>query len=417
MPLLLKKYFPRANFRSGRDISQIFSIFRPHFPETLMNQEQNFDDIRPYYDHEAHDVLQRMIKDPLFMKLVEHLWPGMSQEEVKQKADKVNSALGFQLEFMHPAIRTIVSRSSTGLSSSGFENLQKDKSYLFVANHRDILLDSAILQILLVENGFSTSEITFGNNLMEAGFITDFGRINRMFTVQREGTSRELYDISRRLSAYIRHTIAEKKVSVWIAQRNGRSKDGNDFTQTGLLKMLNISGKGNFEENFAELNIVPLTISYEYEPCDYFKAQELHLSSLHSKYIKAPGEDFNSIITGILQPKGRIHLAVGTPVVSALSAIGRNSNENDRIKQLTAAIDQQIYRDYKLWPVNYIAADLAEESSQFSSHYTPQEKEDFIEYIKGSILRMKGDVDALFPFFLRMYSNPLKNKIQQTVQA
>ena len=184
--------------------------------------EQNFEDIRPYYDHETFDVLQKMIKDPLFMKLANHLWPTMTYEEVVKKAAKVNTAMGFQLEFMHPAIRTIVSRSSTGLTCSGFEKLDRNTAYLFVANHRDILLDSAILQILLVENGFQTSEITFGNNLMEAGFITDFGRINRMFTVQREGTSRELYDISKRLSSYIRHTITDKKVSVWIAQRNGQ---------------------------------------------------------------------------------------------------------------------------------------------------------------------------------------------------
>lgn len=379
-----------------------------------MNDSANFDDIRPYYDHEAHDVLQKMIKDPLFMKLSKFLWPEITQEQIETKAAKVNTALGFQLEFMHPAIRTIVSRSCTGLTCNGFEHLKKDEAYLFVANHRDILLDSAILQILLVENGFSTSEITFGNNLMEAGFITDFGRINRMFTVQREGTSRELYDISKRLSAYIRHTIQDKNVSVWIAQRNGRSKDGNDLTQTGLLKMLNISGKGSFAQNFAELKIVPLTISYEYEPCDVFKVQELYLSSLHSKYIKAPGEDLNSIITGVIQQKGRIHMTVGTPIVDELAAIEKTGNDNDRIKQLVTLIDQQIYADYKLWPVNYIAADLAENSDQYRNFYTEEEKNGFIKYIEAKITGLKGEPEALFSLFTRLYANPLRNKIAQT---
>lgn len=379
-----------------------------------MNKDLNFDDIRPYYDHEAHEVLQRMIKDPLFMKLSRFIWPDITLEQITEKAAKVNTALGFQLEFMHPSIRTIVERSSAGLTCNGFENLKKNESYLFVANHRDILLDSAILQILLVEHGFPTSEITFGDNLMEAGFITDFGKINRMFTVQREGTSRELYDISKRLSTYIRHTIVEKGVSVWIAQRNGRSKDGNDLTQTGLLKMLNISGTGSFSKNFSELKIVPLTISYEYEPCDVFKVQELYLSSLHSKYVKAPGEDLNSIITGVNQKKGRIHMSVGTPILSELHEIEKHANENERIKQLVTQIDQQIYSDFKLWPLNYVAMDLIENGDQYKDHYTEKEKEHFIQYIQTKITGLKGEPEVLFSLFARMYANPLRNKLSQT---
>ncbi|MGZ4118845.1 MAG: 1-acyl-sn-glycerol-3-phosphate acyltransferase, partial [Bacteroidia bacterium] len=279
-----------------------------------MSENYNFDDIRPYYDHEAREVMQRIKNDPMFMQLVKHIWPGMTRQEAFAKADKVNDNMAFQLEFMHQAIRVIVERSSTGLTCSGFENVDPDKAYLYIANHRDILLDSAILQILLVEHGFKTSEITFGNNLMQGNFITDFGKLNRMFTVLREGNSRELYEISQKLSAYIRHTIVDKNVSVWIAQRNGRTKDGNDITQTGLIKMLNMSGGKNFSESIRQLQIVPLSISYEYEPCDDLKVQELYLSSLHSKYVKAPGEDLNSIITGIMQPKGRIHMTVGKPI-------------------------------------------------------------------------------------------------------
>lgn len=382
-----------------------------------MSDSQNFDNIRPYYDHEIHDVLQNLIKEPLFMKLANYLWPQMNREDVQAKAKNVCTAFGFQKEFMHPAIRTIVTRSSTGLTCSGFENLDKSQSYLFVANHRDILLDSAILQILLVENGFETSEITFGNNLMEAGFITNFGRINRMFTVQREGNSRELYDISKRLSSYIRHTILDKKVSVWIAQRNGRSKDGFDQTQTGLLKMLNISGNRNFVENFAQLKIVPLAISYEYEPCDAFKAEELYLSSLHSKYVKSPGEDLNSIVTGVIQQKGRIHLSIGTPIINELCAMDNCNTENEKIKQLTSCIDQQIYNDYRLWPINYIASDLIENKQEHSNHYTDADKMEFIKYVRSKIEKLNGDQEALFNIFIKIYANPVKNKILQTIQT
>lgn len=382
----------------------------PRYGSIMISTIETFEKVRPYYDHEASEKLLKLIKDPLFMRLVNYLWPGMTYEEVQKKAERVNSSLGFQLEFMHPAIRRIVERSSTGLTSEGFENLDPNQAYLFVANHRDILLDSAILQILLVEHGFNTSEITFGDNLMEKGFITEFGKLNRMFTVLREGTGKELYDISKKLSAYIRHTITEKKVSVWIAQRNGRTKDGIDQTQTGLLKMLNISGSGSFNERFSALNIVPVTISYEYEPCDFLKVQEAYLSSLHTKYVKAAGEDLNSIITGVNMPKGRIHLVIGKPMVDVLEKLEIFTNENDRIKQLTAMIDQQIYQNYKLWPGNYIAADMQDEDQRFSTFYTPDQKKYFQDYIKASVAKLQGDPETLQNLFLKIYANPVRSK-------
>lgn len=372
--------------------------------------EFDFSDIRPYYDNEARSAMFRLLEDPLFFTLVNYLWPQMTKEEVFAKAEKVNTNLDFQLQFMHSAIRTIIANSATELTCSGFENLDKKDAYVFVANHRDILLDSAILQILLVENGFTTSEISFGNNLKENAFITDFGRLNRMFTVQREGTSKELYEISRKLSAYIRHTIVDKKTSVWIAQRNGRTKDGYDTTQTGLLKMLNISGTNTFENNYAQIKIVPLTISYEYEPCDILKVKELHLSSLHTKYKKAQGEDLISIITGVQQAKGRIHLSVGTPIVNELEQLKQIANENEKTKRLTSWIDKQIYTNYKLWPTNYIAADLIENSNKYSINYTPNEKQQFQSYLTNSLNNLEGDKDYIEQLFLRIYSTPVYSK-------
>ncbi len=381
-----------------------------------MSDNYNFDDIRPYYDHEAREVMQRIKKDPIFMQLVKNLWPSMTEEEAFAKADKVNDNMAFQLEFMHQAIRTIVARSANGLTCNGFDNVDPNKAYLYIANHRDILLDSAILQILLVEHGFKTSEITFGNNLMQGNFITDFGKLNRMFTVLREGNSRELYEISQKLSAYIRHTIVDKNVSVWIAQRNGRTKDGNDMTQTGLIKMLNMSGGKNFSDSIKQLQIVPLSISYEYEPCDDLKVQELYLSSLHSKYVKAPGEDLNSILTGIMQPKGRIHMSVGKPIDKELKEIEKITNENEKIKCLVNLIDEQLYANYKLWPVNYIASDISNNTKDFSSYYTSEEKENFINYIKQKISKLKGDEQSLYNLFINLYANPVKAKKLSSVQ-
>jgi hypothetical protein len=371
----------------------------------------NFDELRPHYDSESHKIMSRMAKDPMYHQLVSYLWPGITKEEAIAKALNIKSIYDFQTGYMSHAIWSIVKASATSLTWNGLDKLDKDKAYLYIANHRDILLDSALLQIILEAGEFSTSEITFGSNLMDTGFITDFGRMNRMFTVKREGTAKELYDISRQLSAYIRHTILDKNTSVWIAQRNGRTKDGNDHTQTGLLKMLAMSGGKDFVQSFSELNIVPLTISYEYEPCDSLKAQELYLSSLHSKYVKAQGEDLNSIITGIKQPKGKIHLNFGKPIQEELVNINKSANDNDKIKQLAALLDRHIYTDYKLNPVNYIAYDLNHQTNVFINNYSEAEKENFLNYINEKISALSGEPDVLKSIFIKMYAAPLENKL------
>ncbi|MES2132944.1 MAG: glycerol acyltransferase [Bacteroidota bacterium] len=387
--------------------------YKSEAPETISDfaKEFNFEMLRPYYDSETAEVMKRIAVDPIYHKAMAYLWPGISQEDATNKALNTKSPFEFQTGYMHHAIWSIVNNTSKGLSYSGIEDLDKNKSYLFIANHRDILLDSAILQIILDKEGFSTSEITFGSNLMEQGFITDFGKMNRMFMVKREGNVKELYDISRQLSAYLRHTILDKKVSVWIAQRNGRTKDGNDLTQTGLLKMLNMSGGKDFKKSFSELNIVPLTISFEYEPCDALKVQELYLSSLHSKYVKAQGEDLNSILTGIQQAKGRIHLAFGKPIQEELEEISSAANENEKIRLLALALDKQIHHNYKLHPVNHIAYDLLHDTNVFEASYTQEEKEDFLNYIQSHITKLNGEPDVLKHLFLKLYANPVINKL------
>lgn len=374
-------------------------------------KEFNFEMLRPYYDNETEEVMKRIAVDPLYHKAMAYLWPGISEAEAREKALGTRSPYEFQTGYMRHAIWTIVNTTSDGLSYSGLDKLDRNKAYLFIANHRDILLDSAILQIILDKEEFETTEITFGSNLMEQGFITDFGKMNRMFMVKREGTVKELYDISRQLSAYLRHTIIDKNVSVWIAQRNGRTKDGSDMTQTGLLKMMNLSGGKDFKQSFSELNIVPLSISFEYEPCDALKVQELYLSSLHSKYIKAPGEDINSILTGIQQPKGKIHLAFGKPIKEELEEIDKAPNENEKIRLLALAIDKQIHHDYKLHAVNHIAYDILHDTDVFETTYTTEEKEQFLAYIDSHIAKLKGEPEALKQLFLKLYANPVVNKL------
>jgi 1-acyl-sn-glycerol-3-phosphate acyltransferase len=389
-------------------------LYKSQAPKHISSfaKDFNFENLRPYYDSESKEVMNRLAHYETYYKAMAFLWPEMTKEQMIEKALNTKSPFEFQTGYMRDAIWKIVNSTCTGLTWSGIENLDRNKAYLYIANHRDILLDSAILQIILDKEDFETSEITFGSNLMEEGFITDFGRMNRMFTVKREGNVKELYDISRQLSAYIRHVILDKNTSVWIAQRNGRTKDGSDFTQTGLLKMLNLSGDADFKKSFSELNIVPLTISFEYEPCDNLKVQELYLSSLHTKYVKAPGEDLNSILTGIKQPKGKIHVAFGKPINEELEEIDKVANENEKIKLLAAHIDKCIYQSYKLNPVNYIAYDLLNKTNVFENNYTATEKEKFLNYIDQKIKTMTGEPEVLKHLFLTMYANPIVNKLK-----
>ena len=374
-------------------------------------KEYNFESLRPYYDSESPEVMKRISNYEYYQQLMAYLNPNLSKEEAIEKAVNTKSPYEFQTHFMSNAIWTILKQSSSGLTWSGLENLDKNTAYLYIANHRDILLDSAILQIILDKEEFETSEITFGENLMQEGFITDFGKMNRMVAVKRDGTIKELYDTSKQLSAYIRHTILDKNVSMWIAQRNGRTKDGNDITQTGLVKMINLSGSKDFKQSISELNIVPITISYEYDPCDKLKVQELYLLDLQGTYVKAKNEDFNSILTGIKQPKGKIHVSFGTPILKELDEINKLNNENEKIKLLTNYIDKQIHQNYNLNPVNYIAYDILHQTNIYKTNYTESEKNDFINYTNDSISELVGEQDVLPNLFLKLNARPVKNKL------
>ncbi len=374
-----------------------------------MFREEDFEDIRPYYDNEINTVLKRIVSNPLFDKILDFLFPGESHEQLRQNLANTHSAHDFQLYFMHPLVNSIVRKTSDGLSTDGWEKLTPGTPYLFVGNHRDIVLDSAILQMLLFDNGHETSEITFGSNLMINQFVIDLGRVNRMFKVERGGNKAELLTNSKKLSAYIRHNITSKKTSVWIAQRPGRTKNGNDKTEAGLLKMFNMSGGEDFAGSFRELNIVPLAISYEYEPCCAFKVKELLATLQTGSYQKRPEEDLMSIITGITQPKGRIRLSVTRPVSEYIDTIREKDTLNNKLTHLAELIDAEIYSHYMLWPGNYIAFDMMNDSDKYSTFYTPEEKNKFIIYMEKEIRGIEGDRKAIEKIFLDIYANPVIN--------
>ncbi len=374
----------------------------------VMYSDEDFEDIRPYHDHEINPALNRIIAEPLFDKILDFLFPGKDKDLIRQNLANTHTAHDFQLHFMHPLVSSVLAKTSAGLTYDGFDQLVPGSPYLFVANHRDIVLDSAILQVLLLDNGHLTSEITFGSNLMINRFIIDLGKVNRMFKVTRGGNKAELLRNSRRLSAYIRHTITKKKVSAWIAQRPGRTKDGNDKTEPGLLKMFNMSGGKDFHQSFTDLHIVPLVISYEYEPCCALKIKEL-IASLEGPYLKKPDEDLVSIVTGITRPKGRIHMSVGKPVNHLLQSVDPGESLNNKINRLAELIDSEVYRHYKLWPSHYAACDMLTRSGTYRDHYTAEDRERFMDYMENEIRGLAGERQTLEEYFLKMYANPLIN--------
>ena len=367
------------------------------------------EDLRPYNDSEVNAALNRVTANPIFKTVLDYLFPKEKHQEITDKVNHCHTAVEFQKEFMYDAVRSVTSKTSDGLSWDPVTKLNAETPYLYIGNHRDIVLDSAILQTVLVDYNFPTTEITFGSNLMVLPIVVDIGKSNRMFKVIRGANPREFLNNSRILSEYIRYTIIEKNVSVWIAQRNGRTKDGNDRTDAGLIKMLSISGENNILTSIKKLNIIPYSISYEYEPCCTEKVNELYISR-HGKYEKKPGEDLASILKGIMQPKGRIHLSFNEPLElnPELFPAEQNKNENNRI--VAQSIDKVIHKNYRLFPNNYIAYDLLHNSNKYAAKYSDQEKSVFLEYQERTIGKIEGDKAEITEIFLQIYANPVINK-------
>ncbi len=370
---------------------------------------EDFKEIRPYFDEEINPALKRITAVPAIKYILSFLFPDRPVDEIIAELNTMQSIYEFQIKCMYHVVYSILHQTSDGLTHDGFKELDPSIPYLFISNHRDIMLDSAILQVLLHDNGFPTSEITFGDNLMSDQFVTDLGKINRMFTVYRGGNKKEFLQNSLLLSSYIRYTIETKKHSIWIAQRNGRTKDGLDKTEPALLKMLNMSGKKNdIISNFSSLNIVPMSVSYEYEPCCASKTNELFISST-SEYIKQPNEDLQSIISGITEYKGKIHISLGKPLNVMLDDLHSIHGNNDKVNAMAEWIDHQIFKCYKLFPTNYIACDLLENNSVYAQHYSADEKTKFNTYINKELSKLSGNQDELKKIMLSIYANPVKN--------
>ena len=358
-----------------------------------------YDNIRPLTDAELPQALAQIATSPLLAPIAHFIRPNAAPEDIANQLRAISDIHTLQDTVMRAAVDKIISSTITDFTHSGTDMLLPGRPYLFVSNHRDITLDAFLLQYLLFE--YNDLYVTFGANLMQDPTITLIGRANRMFRVERGGTPKEFYRNMLQVSQYIRQVIVGDQHSVWIAQRNGRTKDGLDRTEVSLLKMLALSGRATREAPLLPLkalNIVPISISYEWEPCDLLKAHELHMRAM-GPYRKAKGEDMNSVLTGIMQPKGHVHLSVTAPLTD--EEIDRCSATDSPFENLAALIDRRIYAGYRLHPTNFAAYDIKLRSTHFADHYSPTLREQFMA-------RLESVPPAERSILLDIYAHPVK---------
>lgn len=374
-----------------------------------MASSEDFEDIRPYRDEEVPDVLARTVQNPSFERLMRYVYPDVAYEQLASEISAITTVDEFQEHIAYPAMRQAIDRTVRQLTVEGLDDKNKDRARLYISNHRDIILDSAILNVALFEAGFGTIETAIGNNLLSDELVADLTKLNKNFVVKRNTGAREFYENSMLLSAYIRDTIVNRGSGVWIAQREGRTKDGMDKTQPGLLKMLGMKCEDSLRQCFRELKVTPVAISYEYDPCDVLKIPELKAISREEKYQKAPNEDFRSILTGIIGDKGRVHLKVGKTLDEELEALADFPSQNDKLRVLGEIIDKQIFTHYKLWPTNYIALDLAEGTNAYRNFYTDEERRYFEDRMAERLAKADLNEEEDRRMLLNMYANPVKN--------
>lgn len=373
----------------------------------------DFDKIRCYNNDEIPDALERLSNEKQFMKVVSTIYPLLPKDVIKQRLMSFRTNYEFQKNFVYPFLQSLEANLTKGIDLAGIEKINVKQPYLYISNHRDIILDSALLCAKLIERGLDTVEIAIGDNLLAFPWIEELVRVNKSFIVRRGLSPRQNLESSMLLSAYIAFTINEKQQSIWLAQREGRAKDGNDRTQESLLKMLNMSGKGDFVSNLSRLNICPLSISYEYDPCDFLKAKEFQQKRDNPDHKKQPQDDLISMSTGVMGYKGKVVYSITGGINEELKKLAAESlNKNELISRTAELIDNRIHSNYVIFSVNKIAYDLLNGTTGYQNEYTMMEKLDFETYIEKQIQKIdleNRDVDFLRKKILGMYANPLIN--------
>ncbi len=384
----------------------------------MSQQDYNFSDIAPYDDSVFHEKMQQLVKEPGFLHAVKYTMPPEDVPTLIDELLKIRTKHDFQTQVMFPFLEMLAKTTTSGITLGGVKYLNPSVSYTYITNHRDIVLDASFLNLAFLRRGYPTSEVAIGNNLLIYDWITDLVRLNKSFIVKRNTGLREGLEAAKKLSAYIHHCILEKHESVWIAQREGRAKDSSDHTQESLVKMLSIAGEGSFMDRIKEINIMPVCISYEYDPNDYLKAREFLLKRRDPDFKKSQRDDLFSMETGLMQFKGRVHFQLTPRINSKIDEIGDFSDKNKAAKHIGCLIDQAIHRSYEIFDINYVAFDILHNTDRFARKYTEEKKEETIAYFNRQL--DKVDLDDVTPeereymwqMMLTMYANPLRNKLR-----
>jgi len=370
-----------------------------------------FEDIRPYKDCEYKSAIKDLFAVTPLMETIRNYLPELSIDEIKALLLSFNGIQDFQSNMVCRVIQSSIDSSMDGFSHDGIQQLKKDKSYLFITNHRDIVMDSALINYCLNDVGHNTCEIAIGSNLLAQPWVEKLVKLNKSFIVKRGLPNQEMLAASKTLSSYINYTLKEKKQSIWIAQREGRAKDGFDKTNPGILKMLGLTAEGDLLDYLLSLNIAPVSLSYELDPCDEIKTLELLTKTEGKEYVKSQGEDERSMMLGIMGQKGNVHIQFGATINEEIKQFKDIKNKNELLKNIAEVIDQRIYKNYHLWNSNYVAYDLLHSSDKHENQYSKNGKEIFLEYMNKKLKHFKGNEQAK-ELFLEMYANPVLNAEQ-----
>lgn len=376
----------------------------------------NFEDIRPLNENELQGAIEELLANEDFKRALRYIKPDLDWEQFAAAMRACRTKEQFKATLSYDAVMTVARKTTFSLTLSGRSRLPEGKpACTFMSNHRDIVLDASFLNVLLYEVGYGMTQVAIGDNLLIRPWIETLVRLNNSFIVKRGVSVRQMLEVSGTLSAYIHKTIKETKESIWIAQREGRAKDSNDRTQPSLLKMLAMGGDKDVLSSLLELNIVPVAISYEYDPCDYLKAKEFQLKRDNPDYQKSQRDDLLNMETGILSNKGRVHFTIAGSIQDELKKLDPNMDKNELVSAVASIIDREIYKNYRFYPGNYVAYDLLTGTHRFSSHYGLKEKKEFEAYLQRQLDKIVipgKDETFLRTKMLEMYVNPLKNHLQ-----